>query len=409
MILLSHPTGNQPVRETLAAFDDAGLLAEYATTVSWRGGSLSRLVPPKLRSTAERRRYAASLQSRIRTHPVREMLRLVLGPRLRGRLVAPETGALSFDAVARAHDAWTARRIRKSSGVTAVYAYEDCALDTFQAAKKRGIACIFEHPVGYWRDLERTYREEVELRPEYAPVLMGLTDSAAKRARKDEELASADFLVVPSQASLRTLQEFPGKLPPTITITYGAPWECVAAPVVPTSTLRVLFVGSLQQRKGVSYFVDAIRLCGSAVSTTVVGGRIADCAPLDRFLSEVTWIPSTPHARVLELMRSHDVLVLPSLSEGFGIVVLEAMTQGMTVIVSDKTGAADVVQDQVNGFVVPIRSAEAIAQRLTELARDPERLMAVKRAALDSARTHSLETYRRAIVEAVRPYVRGGS
>jgi len=79
------------------------------------------------------------------------------------------------------------------------------------------------------------------------------------------------------------------------------------------------------------------------------------------------------------------VLVLPSLAEAFGLVVGEALSTGTAVIVSQNCGAADLIIDGFNGYVVPIRSAEAIAARLVELADDSEKLSALKHNAVFSA------------------------
>jgi glycosyltransferase involved in cell wall biosynthesis len=66
------------------------------------------------------------------------------------------------------------------------------------------------------------------------------------------------------------------------------------------------------------------------------------------------------------------VLVAPSVTEGFGICVLEAMAHGRPVIVSEGAGAADVVDDDVNGFVVPRRNPDAIADRIMQLKNSPD-------------------------------------
>jgi len=140
----------------------------------------------------------------------------------------------------------------------------------------------------------------------------------------------------------------------------------------------------------------------------VIGSRVAECKPVDDFVTGVNYIPTAPHSEVLEHMRNHDVLVLPSLSEGFGLVVLEAMSQGMTVIVSENTGAGDVIQNGVQGFVVPIRSSEAISEKLSMLASNRENLEQMKIAALERARQCTWDVYRQSLVEAVAPFV-GGS
>jgi hypothetical protein len=103
MILLSHPTGNEFVRAALAAFDRAGMLGEFWTTVSWDSKSpIDRVLPPRLREILRRRSFAETIRSRTRTVPVREMIRLFAGTI--GITSRHETGSFSVDAVLRELD-----------------------------------------------------------------------------------------------------------------------------------------------------------------------------------------------------------------------------------------------------------------------------------------------------------------
>jgi glycosyltransferase involved in cell wall biosynthesis len=75
---------------------------------------------------------------------------------------------------------------------------------------------------------------------------------------------------------------------------------------------------------------------------------------------------------VLAAMASHDVFVFPSLFEGFGLVLLEAMAMGLPIITTPHTAGPDLITDGIEGFIVPIRSADAIAGRLDLLRRNPD-------------------------------------
>ena len=100
------------------------------------------------------------------------------------------------------------------------------------------------------------------------------------------------------------------------------------------------------------------------------------------------------------MYRNADVLVLPSLVEGSALVVLEAMASGLPVIVTPNVGA-DAVRDGVEGFVVPIRSPEAVACRLEELASDDSLRVAMGKA----ARTAALGCHWDNFHNAVRPLI----
>jgi len=89
-----------------------------------------------------------------------------------------------------------------------------------------------------------------------------------------------------------------------------------------------------------------------------------------------------------EVYSKSSVVVHPSLSEGFGYVVAEALASGVPVIVTRNTGAADLVVDGMNGYVVAPRDAEAIRDRLAHLAAHPALLRSMGQAARASMQSH---------------------
>jgi glycosyltransferase involved in cell wall biosynthesis len=104
-------------------------------------------------------------------------------------------------------------------------------------------------------------------------------------------------------------------------------------------------------------------------------------------------------------MVYHDVLVLPSLHEGFGLVIGEAMGQGVVVITTAHTAGPDLISDGLDGFVVPIRSAEAIEEKLSLLQRDRELLRAMQTAAQAKARSMKWENYRHRLAALARKVI----
>ena len=128
---------------------------------------------------------------------------------------------------------------------------------------------------------------------------------------------------------------------------------------------------------------------------------VENCAPLNRAVQTYRWIPSLPHEQVLAEIAQHDVLVLPSLFEGFGLVILEAMSRGVPVIATPHTAGRDLISDGIDGYLVPIASSTAIAEKLEEMIRDPERCLAMKHAARATAERYTWAAYRRSLVEAI--------
>ena len=400
MIILSHPTGNENVRQAALAFAEANLLEQFCTTINWDPSStFDRILPPRLRESFRRRSLPEMVRRRTRSMPARETARLFFGAMHLPLWSEHERGFLSIDAISAALDRAVAAEIRKSDICKLAYAYEDCAIATFNAAERRSIPRIYDLPIGYWRVAQRIFAEECVREPEWAPTLTGARDSKEKLARKDKELRLATRVVVASTFTKSTLAEASHQRPVTV-ISYGAPPATTNEIANGGAKLKILFAGSLGQRKGLSYALRAVELIGEKnCELTLLGRKAAEgCRPLDQAVRAHRWLPSLSHARVLLEMRQHDVLIFPSLFEGFGLAITEAMSQGTPVITTAHTAGPDIIDDGVDGFIVPIRSADAIAERLEVLAHDRERLRAMKISAWKKARVHSWENYRRALV-----------
>jgi starch synthase len=401
VILLSHPIGNEFVREALVAFDRGGMLAEFWTAISWNPKSpISRALPQSVRELFSRRSFSESIRTRTRTLPAREAMRLLAGAA--GLSSRHETGAFSVDSVFRELDKKVAQRLAKVDHLRAIYAYEDGAFQSFRAACELDRQRIYDLPIGYWKVGQRIFAEEAEREPDWASTLTGTLDSANKLARKDEELRLATRVIVASTFTKQTLADSPCAAQIDI-VPYGAPRATSDEISKPSRRLKVIFAGSLGQRKGLSYLLKAVEMLRGDVELTLLGRKASTgCAPLEAAVRKYRWLPTLSHAAVLREMQNHDVLVLPSLFEGFGLVILEAMAQGTPVITTDHTAGPDVVENGADGFIVPIRSADAIAEKLELLARDSGRLMSMKAAAKNKAQSRGWESYRNRLVEVAR-------
>lgn len=408
MILLSHPTANQNVRQTALALREAGLLAEFWTCISWKeDGMLDRVasLAPHVLNELRRRSFARELEPFIKTWSWREWGRLLAGQLGLNFLTRNESTAFSMESVYRSLDRHVASRLPSVPKLKAVYAYDGGALETFRAAKKLGIKCIYEHPIVHWRKIKKLQQEEAKRYPEWRPTLLALHDSEEKLARKDEEIALADFIITASEFSRTSLALAPHLKAPIIVIPYGAPAVGQQQTSSRGDKLRGLFVGALSQAKGISYLLDAVARLQSKVELTLIGHRISADVPERQLLDRHRWIRSLSHNELLAEMGRHDVLILPSLHEGFGLVIFEAMAQGVPAIATSNTGGADVIEDDVDGFVIPIRSADSIAEKLELLAKDRERLMSMKAAAKRKAQSRGWESYRERLVEVAREVI----
>jgi glycosyltransferase involved in cell wall biosynthesis len=246
-------------------------------------------------------------------------------------------------------------------------------------------------------------REEKEANPDWASTMVGLKDSEEKLHRKDTEIALAGKIIVASSFTAATLKAYTGYLPAVRIVPYGFPTTTEKNYQDGKSKkIRLLFVGGLSQRKGLSYLFKALEGLDRFVELTVVG-RLPQisCEPLNRELSKCKYINSLPHEKVLELMREQEVLIFPSLFEGFGQVITEAMAQGTPVITTERTAGPDIITHGENGWLVKAGSAEAIKNVLEEIIRQPGIIEQVGEQALRTAKKRPWHVYAEELVREV--------
>ena len=405
--ILSHPTGNANVRAALKGFNSAGLLKQFHTAIaSFPGSFLDRLSNSKVFDEIKRRNFDPALKSVTYTHPMYEACRIIATKVGLQQLVKQESGIFSIDSVYRHLDKTVAKVLIKNypKDINGVYAYEDGALSSFKAAKKLGLKCYYDLPIGYWKTSRQLLENEKNKWPDWAVTLTGLQDSAYKLLQKDEELKLADHIFVASTFTANSLKNFEGKLAPVTIIPYGFP--TVATDRTYSSKfkepLKILFVGGLSQRKGIAELFAAVNTFKKKVSLTIVGKKLAvDCEVLNEELQKHRWIPGLPHQEILTLMQQNDVLVFPSLFEGYGLVISEAMSQGTPVITTDRTAGPDIIKDGENGWLIEAGSATALIAAIENILGNRECLATVGKAAMETAKARTWTNYGNELTQAL--------
>jgi glycosyltransferase involved in cell wall biosynthesis len=148
-------------------------------------------------------------------------------------------------------------------------------------------------------------------------------------------------------------------------IPYGAP----VVEALTRSSHRAPFVflsaGSQSVRKGVHYTLDAWRKIaprnGSA-ELWLIGHMQLPERLLANLPGKVVVRPSVPKGELSEIYRRANVLVFPSLVEGFGMVITEAMAHGVSVITTSNTAGPELIEDHKNGFIVPVCDPDKLAE-----------------------------------------------
>lgn len=406
-LLVSHPTLNANSKNLVFGLLKKKMLFKLFTTIAiFPNQLLYKLqLHPKLKDL-QRRGLDKKWQPYTQSKSFFEFGRLLASKLNLEFLLKHEKGFFCVDKVYQKHDKWVANNLFKAQkkGLKGVYAYEDGALATFTKAKQLGIKCIYDLPIGYWKSARLLMEKEFDINPDWSSTLTGFSDSSDKLNRKDKELALADVIFVASSFTKKTLEEYSGNLPEIKVIPYGFPQAKFKKKYKPLEgrKLKILFIGGLSQRKGLSYLFEAVEEMHYKVELTVVGHKaVSDCIVLNQALDKHKWIPSMSHDKVLECMLEHDVLVFPSLFEGFGLVITEAMSQGVPVITTDRTAGPDLIKDGEDGWIIPSGSSIAIKEVLTKILERPEILKEFGLSAQNKSQTRPWSVYGQEMAEAI--------
>jgi glycosyltransferase involved in cell wall biosynthesis len=405
-LVLSHP-GNAPfVQHAARAFAEAGLLSGFVTTFHYeRDSSLGRLLRAALGLVMRdadrqlsRRQITDVPRQLIRSHPLPEIIRMA---------AMMGTNPITTDRVWEVTEKWFDRLVARHHlrGATAVYAYEHAALATFEAQKRQGGKCIYEMPTSHHRLTAELVQPEFLRFPKAETAYdIHLRKLAPRRnQRKDRELHLADLVVANSSFAKMSLVQAGVAAERIVVIPLGAPPASLSLPARARRPFIFLAAGNLTVQKGIPYLLEAWRrlAVGAGVELWLVGNMMVPSELLADLPGKVVTRPSVPRHELFEIFRQAGALVFPSLCEGFGMVLTEAMSQGLPVITTPNTGGGDLIEDGRNGLLVPIRNSERLAETMQWCLDHPVEMEAISRAARETAARWQWSDYRAALSAAV--------
>ena len=297
-------------------------------------------------------------------------------------------------------DAWVLRRAcaERFAGAQALYTnFINNDIEAVRQAKHQGLHVVHELIIG--ADVGRILLEERQRHPGIEPegepeevVEAGIERDRQKWALSDRVLVPSDYC---RQSSI-ALGCDPAKIS---LVPYAIPehwFELLPDP----EPGRILFVGQVSLRKGSHVLADACRILqnrGVHFHCRVVGNQQVDVTqPL---FKGPTYLGQIPRSHVAEEFLRADVFVLPTLAEGMALVHLEAMACGVPVITTPHCGS--VVRDGVDGFLIPIRDHNILADRLQQLLQDRPLRQRMSRLARERASHYTWARYGERLLEAL--------
>ena len=390
------------------ALSEAGLLETLVTDLFWpsdRGwaASLAMRLSPALRELLERR-SAPGLPF--------EQVRLCLLDGLRGVLLdkLPRIPfAIRRQSNRRADAALgrTAGRLARTAKAGLV-SYSYFGYDSIRSYGRAAMLFqVHPHPA----TVRRILREELALHPECAASLQQEWELALPEEdylHLVEETGMAARYLAASSFTRNSLVEH-GAPPESITvIPYGVDLRRFhpGSRGTPGAPLRLLFVGRINQRKGIQYLLEALRMLdGEDVELTVCGRVVDDLELFRGFGERVRVRPSVSGAELVRAYQEADLFCFPSVAEGFGQVLLESLACGLPILSTTHTAAPDLIQEGVEGFIVEPRRPRLLAQRIAWALSHRRELEAMRIHARRRAETFTWARFRTSAADAVGRYL----
>jgi glycosyltransferase involved in cell wall biosynthesis len=288
------------------------------------------------------------------------------------RLLSPQASSAVHEMV---YSRWAGAyaRIADRSDARVIYGLSGYMKEALDATAEHGRRTVVDHGSLHIQTEKRALQEECA---RYGFAKFGNWQYDWLVNRMGDEFIEADHVVCCSELARQTMIE------------HGVPKEKVVVHRLGVNLgdfsrqpgrvrekgrpLRLLFVGAMTPLKGLHYLLGAFAklggdtelwLVGVLPSDPVLGRMIEDCADLT---GRVRVIGPVPQARLKGIYNECDLFVLPSLSDGWGMVVSQALACGLPVVVSDMTGAKELVVPGSNGHVVRTGDADDLLDKLTD-------------------------------------------
>jgi glycosyltransferase involved in cell wall biosynthesis len=216
------------------------------------------------------------------------------------------------------------------------------------------------------------------------------------------EMELADAVIIPSSFVERTFLDAGFPAAKLHVVPYGFNPSLFRVGEKKDDVFRVLFVGNIGIQKGVHYLLEAWSGLGLSNAELVFIGTVEDGIKplLAKYEGRFTLRGHVPHERLQDEYAQASVFVLPSLQEGSALVTYEAMACGLPLLVSTNTGSVAI--DGEHGFIIPIRSSESIAEKLSWLHAHQDEARAMGLRASEHIQDFTWDRYARSVIEVYR-------
>ena len=294
-----------------------------------------------------------------------------------------------------------ASKIIDFKNLNIIIGWSSFSKETFIKAKKFNCIKILERGsthIEYQKKILNDEFNKLNLKP-YLP--------SNKLIQKElEEYELADYIVVPSEFARKTFIEYGINENKIIKIPYGVDlneFKPLDISRIKGDKFRIICTGTLSVRKGSHILINAFNQLSLKNAELIFVGPIENNFKkiLKNFknLQNIIFVPKQKQEKLIHYYNNSDIFVLCSLEEGLSMVQAQAMACGLPVICTENTGGSEIIDDGINGFIIPAQNTDILKQKIIELYNDNEKLEKFKKNAIKKSKKISWEIYGNKVIE----------
>lgn len=400
-VIVAHPQQQHSYR-LATALKRSGDLAAYCTTVYHRPGSLTALLAHFLPSAWKRKAVSRSCDelNDDEVYQFCEFYGLIVLfclniPRFRK----------FYDRVRRETEDRFARkvaRLARDMHADAVVGYDGVSAHLFEEVKRLSPAtvCIADMSAANALYLKDVYERDVLKQPAYSDSLKRWNRiwDPIDIERTKLELSFVDRFLCGSRFVQNSLVYSGISQDRCCICPYGVDTEQFPYRLRTVkdaeAPLSFVYLGQVSEHKGIAYLIDAFtRIRPEEASLLCVGEigiseRIVSSLPANIVLAG-----RMPHEEISSVLLESDVMLFPSLGDGFPLSLMEGMASGLPCVCTENTGTADCIRDGLNGFIIPVQDSGAMFDKIKWFILHRDQIPAMAAEARNTVLNHTWSTY----------------
>lgn len=401
--IISNPNIAPHVKESVLAYHEAGLLEVFYTSFfehsQYRLTNILGLVP-NLKREFKRRSFEELPYHLIKAKPLKELLRVFASRKLSPILTDKiwEWSELSFDK-------WVASNIKRD--LSFIHVTEHAALATLKKARQFNVFSFYEQPSIHHQSFTEIVKNQILKYPVFkteATSLLHNETAARRNKRRDEELRLANKIICNSTFTKNSLIKS-GITPSAIlTIPLGFPLVCKESSTQKQEKIIFMYAGNLSLGKGSHILLQAwkeLKINDKHAELWLVGKNHLPKIFLEGLGNNVKFFGNIPRTDLMKMYQNASVFVHPTLADGFGMVITEAMSSGLPVIATYNCAGPDIIDHQKNGLLIPADDVDSLKNMINWCLSNQSQLIEMGVEAKQKASSYSWADYRKNLVEQV--------